>query len=235
MPSVALRRCAPGASDEYIKARETLFREEWKLRDQIEAVAAQRRALPSGPVLPDYDFKEGPSNINDNTGTIKTTSLADLAADGRSLIIYHLMFAPTEPEPCGMCSLVVDGLNGTAKHISQNANLAVIAAAPIEKLRAYAAKRGWNQVRLLSAHGTSFNKDLNVEEEAKDGFSGQQAGISVFKKDGNGDVRHVYSMSPKFDAATERGLDMYTPLWNILDLIPEGRGKFYATNDYIVQ
>jgi predicted dithiol-disulfide oxidoreductase (DUF899 family) len=235
MPSVAVRRCAPGASDEYIKARESLFEEEWKLRNQIEAVAAQRRALPSGPVLPDYHFKEGPSNINDTTGTIQTTSLADLAADGRSVVIYHMMFAKTEPEPCGMCSLVVDSLNGIAKHISQNANFAVIAAAPIEKLRAYAAKRGWNEIRLLSAHGTNFNKDLNFEEEAKDGFSGQQAGISVFRKDGDGNVRHMYSMSPKFDTTTERGLDMYTPLWNILDLIPEGRGNFLATNDYIFE
>jgi predicted dithiol-disulfide oxidoreductase (DUF899 family) len=30
----------------------------------------------------------------------------------------------------------------------------------------------------------------------------------------------------------ERGLDEYNPIWNILDLTPQGRGDWYASLDY---
>ena len=29
-----------------------------------------------------------------------------------------------------------------------------------------------------------------------------------------------------------RGIDEYNPIWNILDLTPQGRGKFDASLDY---
>ena len=30
----------------------------------------------------------------------------------------------------------------------------------------------------------------------------------------------------------EHGIDEMTPIWNLLDLTPQGRGKFYASLDY---
>ena len=47
-------------SDEYRHARDGLLAAEIALRRQIEAVAAQRRALPPGGEVPDdYIFEEG--------------------------------------------------------------------------------------------------------------------------------------------------------------------------------
>lgn len=31
----------------------------------------------------------------------------------------------------------------------------------------------------------------------------------------------------------ERGGDLYTTTWMVLDLLPEGKGDWYASNDYI--
>ena len=54
----------PGESDAYRQARDDLLRAELGLRRQIEAVAAQRRALPTGGEVPtDYVFDEWDPDI----------------------------------------------------------------------------------------------------------------------------------------------------------------------------
>lgn len=72
---------ATGASDEYRTARLALVQEEARLRDAIEAVAAQRRALPPGPVVPNYQLTEGPTRVvrrrpvhaSDSDGAVRRT------------------------------------------------------------------------------------------------------------------------------------------------------------------
>ncbi|MFP3693104.1 DUF899 family protein, partial [Burkholderia sp. SIMBA_048] len=57
----------PGESTEYRRARNALLAEEIELRRHIERVAAQRRALPPGGVVPeDYRFEgeEGPVTLS---------------------------------------------------------------------------------------------------------------------------------------------------------------------------
>jgi predicted dithiol-disulfide oxidoreductase (DUF899 family) len=47
----------PGESVEYRAARNALLAEEMELRRQVERVAAHRRALPAGGIIPeDYEF-----------------------------------------------------------------------------------------------------------------------------------------------------------------------------------
>jgi len=42
-----------------------------------------------------------------------------------------------------------------------------------------------------------------------------------------------YSVHPRLDHdIKERGSDAMTPIWNVLDLTPQGRGTFYASLDY---
>jgi len=46
-------------------------------------------------------------------------------------------------------------------------------------------------------------------------------------------LRHVYSGHPWLaDDIKERGIDELHPIWNLLDLTPQGRGTFYASLDY---
>jgi predicted dithiol-disulfide oxidoreductase (DUF899 family) len=224
-------RWPANTSQDYITARNELLREEFELRAHIERVAAMRRALPEGVVMRAYTFDEGPADLN-SLEPPKKTSLADLAADDRSVIIYHFMYHPTDEEPCGMCSMIVDSFNGVGKHLSQNVNFAIVGKADLTILRAWAQKRGWNNIRILSSSDNTFNADMNVEkpEWAKD--CNQIPGISVFKKDDEGNVRHVYTAFASIEPGSERGLDLLATTYNVLDLTPEGRGEWYATNEY---
>ena len=55
----------------------------------------------------------------------------------------------------------------------------------------------------------------------------------MFTRDSDGTLRHFYSVHPRLASdIKERGIDEYNPIWNILDLTPQGRGDFYASLDY---
>src|SRR5262249_40059533 len=156
-----------------------------------------------------------------------TVHLSELfTAPDRALVIYHLMYGKQQTTPCPMCTLWVDGFNGVAHHITRNADFAIVAAADPPVLREYARRRGWHNLRLLTpAEGSSFKYDLASEDQE----GNQDSAISVFSRNANGAVRHFYSAHPRMDSnVKERGIDLLTPVYNILDLIPQGRGTWYA-------
>ena len=50
---------------------------------------------------------------------------------------------------------------------------------------------------------------------------------------GDDTLRHFYSVHPWMAPDIhERGIDEYNPIWNILDLTPQGRGNWSASLDY---
>jgi predicted dithiol-disulfide oxidoreductase (DUF899 family) len=52
-------------------------------------------------------------------------------------------------------------------------------------------------------------------------------------KTAGGTLRHFYSGHPWLgEEIKERGIDELSPIWNILDLTPQGRGDFYTSLDY---
>ena len=55
-----------GESNDYQQRREELLAAEIALKDQVEHVAALRRALPLGISVPDYVFREGPMDLTHN-------------------------------------------------------------------------------------------------------------------------------------------------------------------------
>ncbi|MET8451214.1 DUF899 family protein [Streptomyces sp. NPDC005209] len=220
----------PGESAEYLAAREALRLAEIDLMRHREQVAARRRALPPGPPVDDYVFLEGPADLGAGDGPVREVALSGLfTAPDRPLIVYHLMYGKLQTEPCPMCTLWIDGFNGVAHHIARNADFAVAAAADPPALRRHARDRGWNGLRLLSCGDSTFKYDLGSEDE--DGA--QDSTISVFTRDGDGTVRHFYSMHPRMaQDIGERGIDLLSPVWHLLDLTPAGRGGWYAGLDY---
>lgn len=220
----------PNESAEYLARREELRKAEIELRNLRERVAELRRALPPGATITDYEFLEGPTSLNDGDEPVRKTRLSELfTAPDRSLIIYHLMYGKKQATPCPMCTAWIDGFNGVAHHLAQNVDLAIVAAADLSTLRTHARNRGWDKLRLLSAGESTFKYDLGSED--RDG--NQDSTISVFTRDRDGTLRHFYSVHPRLaEDIDERGIDEYTPIWNILDLTPEGRGTFYASLDY---
>ena len=214
----------PNESDDYRAARDRLLQAEMDLRVQVEKVANLRRDLPrGGAVKEDYLFEEGGADLADSE-TVTRTRLSELFAPGKdSLVIYGFMYAP-EGKPCPMCNAFLDSLNGNAVHIAQRTNLAVVAKAPIEQIRDWARTRGWHNLRLLSSGGCSFNSDYLAETPAGD----QLPIVNVFGKTDEG-VYHRYASElffvPPEPGQNPRHVDHIWPLWNLLDLTPEGRGS----------
>ena len=168
----------PGESAEYRAARDRLLEQEIELRRAMEAVAAARRRLPPGGIVPqDYIFQgQGPD------GGLVEVRLSELFAPGKnSLVIYNMMFprAPGDDRPgpaggqtallpltlgpCPSCTAFLDQLDGAAEHAAQHVNLAVVGKAPIERILTFAAERGWRRLRLLSSAGTTYNRDYLAE------------------------------------------------------------------------
>jgi predicted dithiol-disulfide oxidoreductase (DUF899 family) len=217
-------------SPEYLSRREELRKAEIELSKQRERVAELRRALPEGATITDYEFLEGPASLDEGDEPVTRLRLSELfTAPDRSLVIYHFMFGKKQTNACPMCTAWIDAFNGIAHHLAQSADLAIVAAADPSTLRTHARERGWNRLRLLSAGDSTFKYDLGSEDRE----GGQDSTISVFTRDSDGTVRHFYSGHPWLAPdVRERGIDELNPIWNLMDLTPQGRGKFYTSLDY---
>ena len=119
----------------------------------------------------------------------------------------------------------IDGYNGVAQHLSQSVDFAIAAAADLPMLRQHARNRAWRNLRLLSCGESTFKYDLRSE----DAEGAQDSTISVFTRDRDGTLRHAYSAHPWIaEDVKERGIDLLTPVYNMLDLTPQGREDWYA-------
>jgi len=210
-------------SDEYRRRREELRQAEADLIDHIERVAALRRELPDDTVVEDYEL------LDVRTGAPVRLSELFTAPD-RPLVLYHFMYGKAQTDPCPLCSMWIDGYDAAAPHVTRNVDFAVVAAAEPDALRAWAQGRGWSHLRLLSAGASTFKFDLGSEDP--DGS--QIEWVSVFTLGSDGTVRHRYSKGAQVaDDRRERGIDLLTPVWHLLDLTPAGRpADWYPSLDY---
>jgi predicted dithiol-disulfide oxidoreductase (DUF899 family) len=219
-----------GESEEYQAKRDEVRLAEIELMRQRERVAAMRRALPRGATVEDYIFEEGPSDLSAGDQPVTQVRLSELfSTPDRPLVIYHLMYGKKQTTPCPMCTMWIDGYSGVAHHLKQTVDFAIAAAADLPALRAHARTRGWNRLRLLSCGTNTFKRDLKSE----DAEGRQDSTMSVFTRDADGSVRHFYTAHPSMgEDIRERGLDLLTPVYNMLDLTPAGRGNWYASLKY---
>jgi len=208
----------PNEGKAYRTALMKLLREEMELRRRIERVAEARRKLPLGGKVPeDYVFEA-------EEGKVK---MSELFRNGDTLVAYSFMYGPNMKAACPMCSSFLDGLNGNAKHIDQRTSLVVIAKSSIGRILAFARPRGWNNLRLLSSAGNTYNLDYRGEDVG----GAQWPMMNVFVRS-KGMIRHSWSSELMGGAKEEPGQnarhnDLMWPLWNVLDLTPEGRGNWY--------
>lgn len=225
----------PNESAEYRAARNTLLDEEIWLRAQIEAVAAQRRALPPGGEVPqDYVFER----IGE-TAMPEQVKMSELFGPHDTLILYSFMYGPERISPCPGCTHLLDGIDGAARHISQRAAFHVVAKSPIARLAAWAHRRGWEHMSLISTAGNSYDADyfgdtskfsngMRAQHKVPDGEDWDETIFNVFRKDGE-TIRHFWgsemAFAPSVPGQHHRAGDMADPLWNLLDMTPEGRGK----------
>jgi predicted dithiol-disulfide oxidoreductase (DUF899 family) len=223
----------PNESAEYLTRRDELRLAEVALMRQRERVAELRRQLPQGAVVQDYVFQEGPASLGAGDAPVQSVRLSELfSGPNRSLVIYHFMYGKEQVKPCPMCTMFIDGWNGVAHHLAQNLDVAIVAAADPATLRAHARNRQWDRLRLLSAGDSTFKYDFASED--REGH--QDSTVSVFTRDSDGTLRHFYSAHPSMaDDVRERGIDLLSPVYNILDLTPQGRDDWYAELGYGIE
>src|ERR1700722_17195566 len=88
-------------SSEYLAKREELRLAEVALMLQRERVAELRRNLPAGAGVQDYQFEEGPRDLNAGDTPARGVRLSELfTKPNRSLVIYHFMLGKKQTKPC---------------------------------------------------------------------------------------------------------------------------------------
>ena len=207
---------------EWLEARRRLLAEEKKLTRQRDALNADRRRLPMVLIGKDYVF-EGPQG---------QAGLADLFGGHGQLIVQHVMFGPDWDAACPGCTAGVDELSGgVLTHLrSRDTEFALVSRAPLGKLQAYAAGRGWT-VPWYSSHGSDFNYDFQVSldksraqvdynyRSVPEALGGEDTtelpGVSCFLRDGE-EIYHTYS-------TFARGTDTLGSSYSLLDLTALGR------------
>jgi predicted dithiol-disulfide oxidoreductase (DUF899 family) len=206
------------SSEEWLAARKELLAKEKefaRLRDQL---SQKRRDLPWERVDKAYVF-EGPDG---------KTSLAELFAGRRQLIVYHFMFDPSWEAGCKSCSFWADNFEGFYAHLNhRDVTLTAISRAPWQTIAPFKNRMGWS-FPWVSSDGSDFNFDHCVSFTPEQLATGEifhnyttrktsmteMAGISVFYKDQTGNIFHTYS-------CYSRGLDMMNAAYHYLDLVPK--------------
>ena len=209
--------------DEWLGARKAHLAREKEFTRLRDRLSAERRDLPWVKVEKPYVF-DGPDGKE---------TLADLFAGRSQLIVYHFMLGPEWEEGCKSCSFLADHMDGSVVHLAhRDVTFVVISRAPLAKIAAFKKRMGW-RFKWVSSYGSDFNSDYHVSFTRDDiakgdtyynyalresPSEGEAPGVSVFYKDGAGDIFHTYS-------AYARGLDMLVGAYNYLDLVPKGRDE----------
>jgi len=210
--------------DQWLAERKKLLAHEKELTRQHDRVNAERRRLPMVRIEKDYVFD----------GANGKQRLKDLFEDRRQLVIYHFMFDPSWENGCPGCTGYANALGDLSMLRKCDTTFAMVSRAPLAKLEAYKAKKGWS-VPWYSSFGSDFNYDFHVTNDEKvapveynyrnkaeleankvpNAISGEEHGLSVFFRIGD-DVFHTYS-------AYARGTEGRTGSRALLDVTPYGR------------
>ena len=209
--------------EEWLAERKKHLGHEKELTKHRDRVAAERRRLPMVQIDKDYVF-DGPNG---------PVSLKDLF-DGRTqLIVYHFMFDPEWDKGCPGCTGFVSSLGDLSMLYDRSTSFVLISRAPLAKLEAYKALKGWS-LPWYSSFGSDFNYDFHVtldenvapveynyrsqaEHEKIHGslMKGEAHGLSVFFRVDD-DIFHTYS-------SYARGVEGLTNSFSLLDTTPYGR------------
>lgn len=207
--------------EEWLAARRSLLDEEKQLTRRQDRLNEARRNLPWVKVEKEYlfDTPEGKA------------SLADLFAGRSQLIVKHFMLSPGR-DICVGCSFELDHIEAALVHLeNHDVSFAAVSRAPLRQIEAARRRMAW-KCRWVSSHESDFNYDFNVSFRREDLARGpvfynyalqnipieDLSGISVFCREGNGEVFHTYS-------TFGRGAEYVMSAYVLLDLTPRGRNE----------
>jgi predicted dithiol-disulfide oxidoreductase (DUF899 family) len=210
--------------EDWLEARLRLLALEKEQTARNTGLYAERRRLPMVRIDKRYAF-EGPGG---------QTTLAELFGDRSQLIVQHVMFQPEWEAACPGCTASIDVVSERllAQLHSRDTAFVLVSRAPLAKLEAYKAARGW-VVPWYSSEGSDFNYDFHVtldksrgsvqynytdmSAKLEDGESDDVPGFSCFLRD-DGEIYHTYS-------AYARGAEQTIPAYALLDMTAFGRSE----------
>jgi len=216
------------SQEQWLSERMKLVAHEKELTKHRDRINAERRRLPMVKIEKDYIF-DGPNGKQ---------SLKALFDGRRQLVVYHFMFDPAWEKGCPGCTSYASSLGDLSKLYERDTTFALISRAPLAKLEAYKAQKGW-KVPWFSSFDSDFNYDFHVtldenvspieynyrnmaEMEARNGpngMKGEEHGLSVFFRVED-DVFHTYSIYA-------RGTEGLTDAYALLDTTPYGRQQSF--------
>ena len=225
MPTSTIPHPPIVSREQWLAERKELLAKEKELTKHYDRINADRRRLPMVKIDKDYVFN----------GRNGKTSFKDLFEGRRQMIVYHFMFDPKWEKGCPGCTGFVDALGDLSLLNKADTTFAVISRAPLAKLEAYKAQKGWD-ISWFSSFENAFNYDFHTtldpkvapveynfrnkaETEAAKGhpvaMEGEAHGLSVFFRIDD-DIFHTYS-------AYARGCESLTDAYRLLDTTPYGR------------
>jgi predicted dithiol-disulfide oxidoreductase (DUF899 family) len=208
--------------EEWLAARRDLLVKEKAMLKARDELSRHVRDLPWVNVDKAYVF-DGPDGKE---------TLSDLFAGRSQLIVKHFMLGPGWEEGCLGCSFGADQYNGSVPHlVNHDVMVAAVSRAPWAEIAPFQRRMGW-QFKWVSSFNSDFNYDFHVSFteadrvrgkafynfETQDFMGEEMPGMSVFYKDGAGDIFHTYSVFA-------RGSEQVAGVYGLLDVTPRGRNE----------
>ena len=216
MTSQAIAHPPIVSREAWLATRTALLDREKELTRHQDRLSAERRRLPMVRVEKQYTF-DGPEGKR---------SLLDLFAGRRQLIVYHFMFDPDWEKGCSGCTGYVNALGDLSYLNARDTTFVLISRAPLPKLQAYKAEKGWDRP-WYSSFGSDFNYDFHATIDASvappvhnyrsvpTAENGEVSALSVFFRLDD-EIFHTYS-------TFARGVEYLTDTSTLLDVTPYGR------------
>ncbi len=144
--------------------------------------------------------------------------LSELFGDKDDLILIHNMGAG-----CSSCSMWADGFNGVYEHLASRAAFVVASPDPVEAQQKFAARRGWRFPMVCYAE-SRLAKDLGYGDIG-DSHGGWDAGVSVFRRDGERILRVSDAQFMEFDD--------FCIVYHLFDLFPDADRNWQPSFSYV--
>lgn len=164
---------------------------------ELDAIAAQRRALPAVE-LPEY-------RLTAEDGS--SVTLADVFDGHSQLLTYHHMWTDGNEWQCPGCTGYTSQFTRLDALANWDARFVIVTNGPIDEVLAYKQRVG-NTMTWYSSAGSTFGADMGAGP-------GEGFGLNTFVRDGD-TVYRVWSTE-------SRGSEQLSYLFGILDALPYGR------------
>jgi predicted dithiol-disulfide oxidoreductase (DUF899 family) len=169
--------------EEWVAARRALLTKEQDLVRLQADVSRARRDLPWERIDKRYLF----------AGPHGEETLAELFGGHSQLVVYHLIYDPSWDVGFKHGSFWTKDIGDIPLRLrGRDAAIVAVSRTPLANLQSYLRRTG-RAFKWVSSFGTDFSRDFCATFDQAGIEKREHEGVSVFHKDGAGNVYHTYS------------------------------------------